>query len=82
MARTHELVPKQFLRSSDWLMRSEVRYFSRGLISGLNDGTAATLIEVNMKRLLSLEKRRVNFHSIFTPWVVTSVMTYFGVNIE
>ena len=28
------------------------------------------------------KKNRVNFHSIFTPWVVTSVITSFGVNIE
>ena len=28
-----------------------------------------------------LSKNRVNFHSIFTPWVLTSVITSFGVNI-
>ena len=42
VARTHDLVPKQFLRPSDWLMYSEVDYFALGLISGLDDG-AATL---------------------------------------
>ena len=34
-----------------------------------------------LKILLS-KKNRVNFHSIFTPWVVTSVITSLGVNIE
>ena len=29
MARTHDLVPKWFLRSSDWLMRSELGYALR-----------------------------------------------------
>ena len=29
LARTHDLVPKYFLRSSDWLMRSELGYFAR-----------------------------------------------------
>ena len=28
------------------------------------------------------ERNRVHFHSIFTPWVVTSVIFSFGVNIE
>ena len=39
---THDLVPKSFLRSSDWLMRSEQGYFAPRLNSGLNDG-ATTL---------------------------------------
>ena len=43
LARTHNLVPQQFLRSSDWLMHSELGYFARSLISGSNDG-AATLM--------------------------------------
>ena len=32
--------------------------------------------------IILLSKNRVNFHSIFTPWVVTSVITSFRVNIE
>ena len=42
LAWTHNLVPKQVLRSSNWLMRSELGYFARSLISGINDG-ATTL---------------------------------------
>ena len=42
LVRIHNLVPKQFLCSSDWLMRSELDYFARSLISGLTDG-AVTL---------------------------------------
>ena len=41
----HNLVSKQFLRSSDWLMRSELGYFAQRLISGLNNGTV-TLIKL------------------------------------
>ena len=36
--RTHDLVPKSFLRSFDWLTRSELGDCARSLITGLNDG--------------------------------------------
>ena len=39
-AQTNDLVPKQFLRSSNWVMRSELGYFARSLISGSNDCAA------------------------------------------
>ena len=48
--RLHDLVLKQFLRSSDWLMHLELGYFAR-LISCLNDG--ATLTKSYRKPLLS-----------------------------
>ena len=35
LAWIHDLVPKSFWRSSDWLMRSELGYFAHSLISGL-----------------------------------------------
>ena len=42
LAGTHDLVPKSFLGSSDWLMHSELGYFAHSLVLGLNDG-AVTL---------------------------------------
>ena len=38
LAQLHNLVPKQFLCSSDWFMSSEVGYIACCLISGLNEG--------------------------------------------
>ena len=35
LARLHDLVPKPFLRSCDWLMRSELGYCARSLICRL-----------------------------------------------
>ena len=35
LALTHDLVPKSFLRSTDWFTHSELGYFARSLISGL-----------------------------------------------
>ena len=40
LAQTNDLVPKQFLRSSNWVMRSELGYFARSLLSGSNDCAA------------------------------------------
>ena len=44
LARTHDLVrlvPKSFLRSTDWLMHLELGYFAHRLISGVNCGAAS-----------------------------------------
>ena len=51
----------------------------------LHLNTLFNILEAPFKQLLNfdvLSKNRVNFHSIFTPWVVTSVITTFAVNIE
>ena len=63
VARTHDLVPKYFLRSSDWLMRSELGYFALSLLSGLND-VAATLIwiaSINMSSFVVFLETSLNY---------------------
>ena len=62
LAWTHDLVLMQFLRSSDWLMHSELGYFAHSLISGLNDG-AATLSSLVSENLLFL------FLLVFGMWI-------------
>ena len=48
LAQTHDLVPKQFLCTSDWFMHSELGYFACSLASGVDDGamTLKTLFNI------------------------------------
>ena len=48
LAQTNNLVPKHFLRSSEWLMRLDLRYFARSLISSLNVGAVTLTLSFSL----------------------------------
>ena len=60
---TYDLVLKLILRSSDWLMHSELGYFASSLVSSL-DGGAATL-------------RELAGHFVFKPLRVSRVLSLY-----
>ena len=77
------MISKQFLRSLDWLMCSELGYFAHtcSLISGLNDGAATSrpietheCIKFTVRTLLSAQNRTAKIDFIH---VGTCLSNYF-----
>ena len=68
LARTHDLVPKSSLRSSDWLMRSELGYFARSLISRLNDCAATLKFWLNRHNLWKIPAVQYESCTVSRSW--------------